>query len=121
MASGDEAPTGGAREGIPDDALVRATLGGDEAAFARLGRQYLRKALAVALEYVGSPEDAEDVVQDTFRRVLENLDRYDRVRPFEPWFFTILRNTARNAAKRRRRRDHEALPREQASGSPDPF
>lgn len=121
LVTGDEDTTRGVREDAPDDALVRATLGGDEAAFAGLVRRYLRKAMAVALEYAGSREDAEDVVQDTFKRVLENLDRYDPSRPFEPWFFTILRNTARNAAKRRRVRDHEALTREYASEMPDPF
>ncbi|MQA92464.1 MAG: sigma-70 family RNA polymerase sigma factor [Gemmatimonas sp.] len=117
----DEATSGSAPQDAPDNALVRATLGGDETAFGRLVRRYIRKAMAVALEYAGSREDAEDVVQDTFKRVLENLDRYDPSRPFEPWFFTVLRNTARNAAKRRRVRDHEALTTEYASASPDPF
>ena len=119
--TGDEDTTGAAPDDAPDDALVRATLRGDEAAFARLARRYLKKAMAVALEYVGNREDAEDVVQDTFRRVLSNLDRYDAARRFEPWFFTILRNTARNAAKRRRVRDHEALTAEHPSEGPDPF
>lgn len=119
--TGDEDPTGAAPEDAPDDALVRATLRGDEAAFARLARRYLRKAMAVALEYLGNREDAEDVVQDTFRRVLCNLDRYDSSRRFEPWFFTILRNTARNAAERRRVRNHEPLTVEHASDTPDPF
>lgn len=121
LVTGDKGTTGTVPEYAPDDALVRATLGGDEAAFAHLVRRYLRKAMAVALEYSGSREDAEDMVQDTFKRVLENLDRYDVSRPFEPWFFTILRNTARNAAKRRRVRRHEGLTREYASEAPDPF
>jgi RNA polymerase sigma-70 factor, ECF subfamily len=117
----DEATSGRSPESAPDDVLVRATLGGDEAAFMWLVRRYLRKAMAVALEYTGNLDEAEDVVQDTFKRLVENLDRYDPARPFEPWFFTILRNTARNAAKHRRIRDHEALSGEHASGTPDPF
>lgn len=123
--TGDEDPTGAAPEDAPDDApddaLVRATLRGDEVSLARLARRYLRKAMAVALEYVGDREDAEDVVQDTFRRVLGNLELYDSSRRFEPWFFTILRNTARNAAKRHRIRSHEVLTVEHASDTPDPF
>jgi RNA polymerase sigma-70 factor (ECF subfamily) len=105
----------------PDDELVRATLRGDEAAFAALVRRYLRKAMAVALEFAGTREDAEDIVQDTFRRVFENLDRYDTRRSFEPWFFTILRNTARNALKSRLTRAHEELSPEQAASVPGPF
>lgn len=121
MVTRDDDPTGAPPEDAPDDALVRATLRGDETAFARLARRYLRKAMAVALEYAGNREDAEDVVQDTFRRVLASLERYDSSRRFEPWFFTILRNTARNAAQRRRVRNHEALTVEHASETPDPF
>jgi RNA polymerase sigma-70 factor (ECF subfamily) len=114
-------PIGGTPDDAPDEALVRATLWGDADAFARLVRRYLRKAMAVALEYVGNREDAEDVVQDTFRRALEQLDRFDASRSFGPWFFTILRNTARNALKSRRVRQHEALGVEHPSGAADPL
>ncbi|HJU64192.1 MAG TPA: RNA polymerase sigma factor [Gemmatimonadaceae bacterium] len=108
-------------ENEPDATLVDATLRGDEAAFARLVRRYLRKAMAVALEYAGTREDAEDVVQDTFRRVFENLERFDVTRSFEPWLFTILRNCARNAAESRRVRGHEPLSFDHASPAPSPY
>jgi RNA polymerase sigma factor (sigma-70 family) len=117
----DEDPIGDVPQSAPDDQLVHATLRGDERAFAHLVQRYLRKAMAVALEYTGTREDAEDVVQDTFRRVLGGLPRFDPARPFEPWFFTVLRNTARNAAKSRRIREHEALSVEQESDRPGPF
>jgi RNA polymerase sigma-70 factor (ECF subfamily) len=81
----------------------------------------MRKAMAVALEYTATREDAEDLVQDTFRRVLDGLGRFDPARPFEPWFFTILRNTARNAARSRRIREHETLPVDHESGQPGPL
>ena len=106
---------------VPDEALVRAALRGHEAAFALLVRRYLRKAMSVALEWASTREDAEDIVQDTFRRMQENLDRFDPERRFGPWFFTILRNTARNAAKRRRIRDHDPLLGSYASRAPGPF
>ena len=81
----------------------------------------MRKAMAVALEYTGTRENAEDVVQDTFRRVLDGLDRFDPARPFEPWFFTILRNTARNASKSHRVREHESLAPDHESDRPGPL
>lgn len=116
MKTDEDAP-----QSSPDDVLVRATLRGDERAFAHLVQRYLRKAMAVALEYTGTREDAEDVVQDTFRRVVANLQRFDPARPFEPWCFTILRNTARNAAKGRRIRTHEALSVDHMSDRPGPL
>lgn len=108
-------------ENEPDAALIGATLRGDDAAFARLVRRYLRKAMAVALEYADTRDDAEDVVQDTFRRVFQNLHRFDRAKRFEPWLFTILRNTARNAAESRRVRRHEPLSFDHASAAPGPY
>ena len=86
----------------PDDAeLVRRTLDGDGAAFDTLVRRYMRPALAVAWEFTDSLEDAEDIVQDAFLRTLRALGSYDARRPFPAWFFTIVRNVARNAAAAR--------------------
>jgi len=65
--------------------------------------RYLRGALAVALEYARDRDEAEDIVQDAFIRVLRELHRFDDRRSFRPWFYTILRNLGRNAAERRGR------------------
>jgi RNA polymerase sigma-70 factor (ECF subfamily) len=111
----------GDSESIPDHALVGACLRGNEDAFSRLVRRYLRKAMAVAMEYMGTREDAEDVVQDTFCRIAEKLHTFDSRRPFGPWFFTILRNTSRNAVKAKRVRAHADLDTEHASHAPSPF
>jgi RNA polymerase sigma-70 factor (ECF subfamily) len=83
-------------------------------------RRYLRKAMAVAMEYCDSVDDAEDVVQETFRRVADGLPGFDPDRPFDPWFYTILRNTARNAAKSRRVREHDDLSADHKSDRPGP-
>ncbi len=77
--------------------------------------------MAVAMQYAGTREDAEDIVQDAFSRTLDRLDRFDPARAFEPWFFTIVRNTARNAARRAGVRAHEELAVDHASGQPDAF
>jgi RNA polymerase sigma-70 factor, ECF subfamily len=66
--------------------------------YRELVTRYLRPGLAVAWEFTDTLDDAEDVVQETFRRVVRALPRFDVERPFAPWFFTILRNVARNAA-----------------------
>ena len=84
-----------------DAGLVRRALAGDERAFADLVQRYIRRALAVAWEFSGTREDAEDIVQEAFLRTVRALERYDPARPFSAWFFTIVRNTARNAAASR--------------------
>ncbi len=106
---------------LPDAELVRRARAGDEAAFARLVQRYVRPAMAVAWEFSDTLEEAEDIVQDTFRRVVQALDRYDAARPFRPWFFTILRNVARNAASARAVRLHEAIGDQVADLEPSPL
>lgn len=46
---------------------------------------------------------AEDAVQSTFVRVVRGIDRYDPQRSFATWFYSILRNLCRDAARGRTR------------------
>lgn len=80
--------------------LARCAREGDRAAFEALVHRLVRPALAVAWELVETREDAEDVVQEAFARTWRKLERYDPARPFAPWFFTVVRNAARNARRR---------------------
>lgn len=89
--------------------LIRGAQAGDERMYRQLVKRYARPALAVAWEFTDTLEDAEDVVQETFLRVVRALGRFDPDRPFAPWFYTILRNAARNAIERRALRLHAAL------------
>jgi RNA polymerase sigma-70 factor (ECF subfamily) len=82
----------------PDEELARRARDGDERAYRHLVNRYVRPALAVAWEFTDTLEDAEDVVQEAFKRAVPALERFDVSRPFRPWFFTILRNVARSAA-----------------------
>lgn len=85
------------------DGLAARARGGDAQAFEALVRGLVRPALATAWEFVQTREDAEDIVQEAFARAWRELRRYDPGRPFAPWYFTILRNVARNATRRDRR------------------
>jgi RNA polymerase sigma-70 factor (ECF subfamily) len=85
------------------DGLAGRARGGDRRAFEALVHRLVRPALAGAWEFVQTREDAEDIVQDAFAHAWRDIARYDPARPFAPWFFTVLRNVARNAARRDRR------------------
>jgi len=102
---------------ITDQELIRRALTGDQLAYRQLVDRYVRPAMAIAWEFTETLEDAEDLVQEAFRRVVASLETYDTSRPFRPWFFTILRNLCRNAAGSRARHLStaldEALPDEQ--------
>jgi RNA polymerase sigma-70 factor (ECF subfamily) len=81
------------------DRLAARAQSGDAHAFEILVRRLVRPALAAAWEFVRTREDAEDVVQEAFARAWRQLTRYDTARAFAPWFFTLLRNVARNASR----------------------
>ena len=100
------------------DRLAARAQAGDRRAFEALVHRLVRPALAAAWEFVPTREDAEDIVQDTFARTWRELAHYDAARPFAPWFFTILRNTARNASRRDRRWQMTSLTNDVIEGVP---
>ncbi len=87
-----------------DEELARAARRGDADAYDVLVRRYLRPAMALAWQYTRRLEDAEDVVQEGFHRVVRSLAEYDDRRSFSPWFYTIVRNVARTAISKDGRR-----------------
>jgi RNA polymerase sigma-70 factor, ECF subfamily len=82
---------------LPDDAeVVRLALQGDELAWERLVRAYQTPVFRLAYLLLGSPDEAEDVTQETFIRLYHSLVRFDATRPLRPWLFKIAANLARN-------------------------
>jgi len=61
------------------------------------------QAFRFALKLSGNVEAAEELVQEASYRVLRAWDRYDRSRPFNLWFFSILRNAFLDSIKRAKR------------------
>src|SRR3989442_16279 len=75
---------------LPETDVIRGAQAGDERMYRELVSRYVRPALAVAWEFTDTLDDAEDLVQEAFRRVVDALHRFEAGRPFAPWFFTIL-------------------------------
>jgi RNA polymerase sigma-70 factor (ECF subfamily) len=73
---------------------------GDEAAFAALLDEYGPSMLRVARLYVRDHAVAEEVVQDTWLRVLRSLDSFERRSSLRTWIFVILGNVARTRIER---------------------
>jgi RNA polymerase sigma-70 factor (ECF subfamily) len=85
---------------LDDAQLVAALRAGDEAAFARIVREWHASLLRVAQIFVPSRAIAEEVVQDTWLRVLGALDRFEGRSSLKTWVFRILVNTAKTRAQR---------------------
>ena len=113
-----------ATPGLPAEAapeeLVRAARAGDVRAFEVLVTRYHARALRFALNMGLVPEDAEEVVQDSFVRVYRALPRFRDGAAFEPWLFRILANRCRSLmVKRRSTRSKElAIPQRSTTSLP---
>jgi RNA polymerase sigma-70 factor (ECF subfamily) len=83
-----------------DAELVAALRAGDEETYRRLVREWHPMMLRVAQIFVPSRAIAEDVVQETWLRVLGALDRFEGRSSLRTWVFRILVNTAKTRAQR---------------------
>lgn len=59
-----------------------------------LFKQYFGYAKSIGLRYASTREEAEEVVNEGFLKVFQNLAKYDLMQPFKPWIRTIMINTA---------------------------
>jgi RNA polymerase sigma-70 factor (ECF subfamily) len=75
----------------------------DEAGFRELHDRYYPAMLRVARSFVRSPEEAEEVIQETWIAALSGIDRFEGRSSFRTWLFRILVNRARTRGKRESR------------------
>jgi RNA polymerase sigma-70 factor (ECF subfamily) len=87
----------------PDAQLVQALRAGDEETFRTLVRDWHAPLLRVAQIFVPSRAVAEEVVQETWLRVLGALERFEGRSSLKTWVFRILVNTAKTRAQREAR------------------
>jgi RNA polymerase sigma-70 factor (ECF subfamily) len=73
----------------------------DEAAFARLVREYKDMVYAVALVHGRDRTLAEDVSQEVFMKAFRSMDDMREPERIKTWLFSITRNTAIDHARRR--------------------
>jgi RNA polymerase sigma-70 factor (ECF subfamily) len=79
------------------------------AALDRLYDLAARQLYGLALWRTGSEEDAADVVQDVFVRVVEQGSRLAKVRKPKSWLLTVTHRAAIDVTRRRSRRSAEPL------------
>ncbi len=82
---------------------IDAARAGDETAFARLIEPYRRELLVHSYRMLGSLDDAEDVLQETFLRAWRKLASFEGRAPFRAWCYKIATHAALDARDRRRR------------------
>lgn len=92
---------------LSDPDLVLRARKGEPGAFRELYRRHREPVLSFLARLTGDPPAAEDLLQETFLRVHQHLDRYEPRQAFPPWLFRIARNLALNALASRKKPGRE--------------
>lgn len=80
------------------DALKR----GDRQEFARLVNLYAGPIYRLALKMLNSPQDAEDVLQNTFLKALQSIGSFEGRSSLSTWLYRIAANEALMLLRRQR-------------------
>ncbi len=83
---------------------LSAALAGDETAFGLLVEPHRREILTHCYRILGSLEDAEDLVQETFLRAWRRLHTYEGRASFRSWLYKIATNACLDVIERRPKR-----------------
>ena len=87
---------------LPDDALVRRVLAGDEDVYGILVQRYQSRIVAHISRMIGNREEGLDLAQEIFLKVFQALDRYNPDFKFSTWLFRIAGNAAIDYLRKKR-------------------
>ena len=91
-------------------ALVAEAKAGSYAAFEELVNRYEKKIYRLGINLTGNPEDAEDVLQETFLKAFQHLPDFREDSRFYTWIVRIAVNEG--LMKLRKRRSDKSVPME---------
>ena len=84
---------------VPQEVLLRAR-GGDRPAFREVMDRLAKPTYNIAWRMTYNAADAEDLTQEIFLRLFQNLRMYDAAQPFVPWFRRLATNLCLNWKQR---------------------
>ena len=85
---------------IDDSVLVQRSQSGDTAAMERLILKYQNRIFNVVMKMCGNTDDAAELTQETFVKVIESIDKFKGRSSFYTWLFRIAVNLTLNYCQR---------------------
>ena len=88
---------------LTDEELATRIQKGDSEPLGILMERYEPKLLRYGRKFLSGGEDIEDIVQEVFLSVYQNIRSYDSSRGFSPWIYRIAHNAFVNELRKRSR------------------
>jgi RNA polymerase sigma-70 factor (ECF subfamily) len=79
---------------MPNEISLEALIAGDRAEFARLVDEYSSPIYRLGMRMLGNPQDAEDVLQNTFINALTHIQNFEGRSSLATWLYRIAANEA---------------------------
>jgi len=79
-------------EPASDADLIARCLSRDNAAWEQLVSRYRRKVFHIAYKFTGRHDDAEDLTQEIFLKIVKSLDKFNQDADFSTWLGSVARN-----------------------------
>ena len=102
-----------------DVKLVERFKNGDRGAFAMLVDRYEKPIYNAALRITHNRDDAADITQTVFVKIMEKIDSYDQGHALFSWLYRIAVNESLNLVNRRNRRRGVRLETAPAPATPE--
>ena len=103
----EEQPAGDFVSDDPDFEIVARVRNGETEAFEELVRKHGRRVYRSLVSILGSPEEAEDALQDAFLKAFQHLPNFEARSRFSTWLVRIAINTGLQRV--RSRKDFDSL------------
>lgn len=103
----------------PDAELARRILAGDREAFEAFVARFQTSIFRIAYRMTGNGAEAEDLTQEVFLRLYQNLASYDTARPLAPWVSRVACHHVLNRLRKARLRT-DAIEGNEADAAPNP-
>jgi RNA polymerase sigma-70 factor (ECF subfamily) len=85
---------------LSDEQLVALTVKGDVQAFNEIVARWEGKLYSFVYRYLGDPEEAKDVTQESFVRAYSHLEGFRGQSKFSSWLYQIALNLCRSKLRR---------------------
>jgi RNA polymerase sigma factor (sigma-70 family) len=104
------APEGGKSDQWSDDELIERVRTGETRLFEELVRRYQDPVYGMALRFVGSESDAQDIAQEAFLRAFRGMAGFKGEARFSTWLYRITYNLCADWLRRQRKPGRRPAP-----------